>query len=214
MLIMDADVIKRANRTTYGLAAGVITKNITTALSLAHNIRAGTVWVNCYDSFRACSARCWILLLTLNFRRRRALRWLQAVRHRPRARRVRPPPVLRDQDRHHQCVSFASNSALLTSSCRAAQAHRPHRVPPLNSVHKDAIAVSRLSTSKRMRHPHLAISAKCGAGYFPVSAWQALGEARWQLWYAECRTSERTHGSMRLAGKRPASLAPEINRRI
>lgn len=49
------DVIKRANRTTYGLAAGVITKNITTALSLAHNIRAGTVWVNCYDSFHAAA---------------------------------------------------------------------------------------------------------------------------------------------------------------
>jgi aldehyde dehydrogenase (NAD+) len=49
------DVVKRANRTTYGLAAGVITKNITTALSLAHNIRAGTVWVNCYDAFSAAA---------------------------------------------------------------------------------------------------------------------------------------------------------------
>jgi len=47
------DVIKRANRSTFGLAAGVITKDITRALTLAHNIRAGTVWVNCYDSFHA-----------------------------------------------------------------------------------------------------------------------------------------------------------------
>jgi len=47
------DIIKRANRTTFGLAAGIITKDITRALTLAHNIRAGTVWVNCYDSFHA-----------------------------------------------------------------------------------------------------------------------------------------------------------------
>jgi len=47
------DVIKRANRSTFGLAAGVVTKDITRALTLAHNIRAGTVWVNCYDSFHA-----------------------------------------------------------------------------------------------------------------------------------------------------------------
>jgi delta 1-pyrroline-5-carboxylate dehydrogenase len=49
------DIIKRANRTTYGLAAGVLTKNITTALTLAHSIRAGTVWVNCYDAFHAAA---------------------------------------------------------------------------------------------------------------------------------------------------------------
>jgi aldehyde dehydrogenase (NAD+) len=50
-----ADVIRRANKTTYGLAAGVITKNINTALTFAHNVRAGTVWVNTYDSFHAAA---------------------------------------------------------------------------------------------------------------------------------------------------------------
>jgi aldehyde dehydrogenase (NAD+) len=45
------EVIKRANATTYGLAAGVITKDLNKALTFAHNVRAGTVWVNCYDAF-------------------------------------------------------------------------------------------------------------------------------------------------------------------
>jgi len=49
------DVIRRANRTTYGLAAGVVTKNIQTALTFAHNVRAGTVWINTYDSFHAAA---------------------------------------------------------------------------------------------------------------------------------------------------------------
>ena len=43
------EVIDRANDTIYGLAAAVITKDIDRALTLAHGIRAGTVWVNCYE---------------------------------------------------------------------------------------------------------------------------------------------------------------------
>lgn len=43
------DVIARANKTIYGLAAGVYTKDLKKALKIAHNVRAGTVWVNCYD---------------------------------------------------------------------------------------------------------------------------------------------------------------------
>ena len=42
------EVIKRANRTTYGLAAGVWTRDIKKALAVANGVRAGTVWVNCY----------------------------------------------------------------------------------------------------------------------------------------------------------------------
>jgi len=45
------EVIKRANNTSYGLAAGVVTKDINKALTFAHNVRAGTVWINCYDAF-------------------------------------------------------------------------------------------------------------------------------------------------------------------
>lgn len=47
------EVIKRANTTKYGLAAGVFTKNIDTANTLSRGLRAGTVWVNCFDVFDA-----------------------------------------------------------------------------------------------------------------------------------------------------------------
>ena len=43
------EVIERANRTNYGLAASIFTKNLEDALMLAQGIRAGTVWINCYD---------------------------------------------------------------------------------------------------------------------------------------------------------------------
>jgi len=42
------EVISRANRTTYGLAAGVWTRDIKKAQAVANGVRAGTVWVNCY----------------------------------------------------------------------------------------------------------------------------------------------------------------------
>ncbi|XP_012226243.1 retinaldehyde dehydrogenase 3 [Linepithema humile] len=44
------EVIERANRTNYGLASGVITKNINKALEFAQAVEAGSVWVNCYDA--------------------------------------------------------------------------------------------------------------------------------------------------------------------
>ena len=43
------EVITRANRTIYGLAAGVWTRDIKKAHAIANGIRAGTVWVNCYN---------------------------------------------------------------------------------------------------------------------------------------------------------------------
>ncbi|XP_010009261.1 PREDICTED: retinal dehydrogenase 1 isoform X2 [Nestor notabilis] len=49
------EVIKRANNTTYGLAAAVFTKDIDKALTFAAALQAGTVWVNCYS---AMSAQC------------------------------------------------------------------------------------------------------------------------------------------------------------
>ncbi|KAI0353209.1 aldehyde dehydrogenase [Trametes cingulata] len=42
----DDDIIAQANDTIYGLAASVYSQNVTRALSTAHKIRAGTVWVN------------------------------------------------------------------------------------------------------------------------------------------------------------------------
>lgn len=43
------ELIRRANETNYGLAAGVQTTNIDNAYRLANELRAGTVWVNCYN---------------------------------------------------------------------------------------------------------------------------------------------------------------------
>ena len=49
------EVVHRANNTMYGLAAAVWTKDITKATAIANNVRAGTVWVNCYDVFDAAA---------------------------------------------------------------------------------------------------------------------------------------------------------------
>ncbi|CAI9285925.1 unnamed protein product [Lactuca saligna] len=42
------EVIKRANATKYGLASGVMTKNIDVANTVSRSLRAGAVWINCY----------------------------------------------------------------------------------------------------------------------------------------------------------------------
>ncbi|KAK2409092.1 aldehyde dehydrogenase family 2 member B4, mitochondrial [Trifolium repens] len=47
------EVIRRANATRYGLAAGVFTKNVSTANTMMRALRAGTVWINCFDVFDA-----------------------------------------------------------------------------------------------------------------------------------------------------------------
>ena len=39
----------------YGLAAGVWTRDIGKAHAIANAVRAGTVWVNCYDVFDAAA---------------------------------------------------------------------------------------------------------------------------------------------------------------
>jgi len=49
------EVIERANNSMYGLAAGVVTSNIDRGLQLANSLRAGTVWVNCFDVFDAAA---------------------------------------------------------------------------------------------------------------------------------------------------------------
>nr|WP_230088088.1 aldehyde dehydrogenase family protein [Alicyclobacillus mali (ex Roth et al. 2021)] len=49
------EVIARANDTEYGLAAGVWTENIRNAHYIASKLRAGTVWVNCYNVFDAAA---------------------------------------------------------------------------------------------------------------------------------------------------------------
>jgi len=45
-----ADVIQRANNSDFGLGSGVWTSNVTTAMNAAKSIRAGSVWINCYQA--------------------------------------------------------------------------------------------------------------------------------------------------------------------
>merc|ERR1712130_819423 len=47
------EVIDRANKNNYGLAAAVFTKDVSNALFMSNSLRAGTVWVNCYDVLEA-----------------------------------------------------------------------------------------------------------------------------------------------------------------
>jgi aldehyde dehydrogenase (NAD+) len=49
------EVIRRANTTDYGLAAAVWTRDIGKAHAIADRVRAGTVWINCYDVFDAAA---------------------------------------------------------------------------------------------------------------------------------------------------------------
>jgi len=43
------EAVRIANDTEYGLAAAVWTSNVSTAHQVSRRLRAGTVWVNCYD---------------------------------------------------------------------------------------------------------------------------------------------------------------------
>ena len=50
---IDGDLVEQANNTIYGLAAGIWTKDLSKAHLLAAKLKAGTVWINCYNVFDA-----------------------------------------------------------------------------------------------------------------------------------------------------------------
>jgi phenylacetaldehyde dehydrogenase len=50
---LDDRLIQQANDTIYGLAAGIWTRDVGKAHALAQQLKAGTVWINCYSIFDA-----------------------------------------------------------------------------------------------------------------------------------------------------------------
>ncbi|EEQ99187.1 Aldehyde dehydrogenase, putative [Perkinsus marinus ATCC 50983] len=50
------EVVRRANDTPFGLTAGICTRNIGKATRIAKELKAGTVWVNCYLNLDAAAA--------------------------------------------------------------------------------------------------------------------------------------------------------------
>jgi len=48
-----SELVAQANASEYGLAAGIWTRDIQKANRLAADLRAGTVWINCYNIFDA-----------------------------------------------------------------------------------------------------------------------------------------------------------------
>lgn len=50
------EVIKRANDSSFGLGAGVVTQSLDTAIQLSEALRVGTVYVNCYNVFSESSS--------------------------------------------------------------------------------------------------------------------------------------------------------------
>jgi aldehyde dehydrogenase (NAD+) len=49
------ELVRRANATNFGLAAAIWTRDIGKAHRFASKVRAGTVWINCYDVFDAAA---------------------------------------------------------------------------------------------------------------------------------------------------------------
>ncbi|KAF8407029.1 hypothetical protein HHK36_006154 [Tetracentron sinense] len=45
------EAIAKANNTRYGLAAGIVTKDLNLANTVSRSIRAGVIWINCYFAF-------------------------------------------------------------------------------------------------------------------------------------------------------------------
>jgi acyl-CoA reductase-like NAD-dependent aldehyde dehydrogenase len=53
LILEYAEIAAEANNTSYGLGAWIWTKDISKAHALAKKLRAGTVWINCYNVFDA-----------------------------------------------------------------------------------------------------------------------------------------------------------------
>ena len=105
------DIAAAANDSDYGLGAGIWTKDISKAHALAKKLRAGTVWINCYNVFDAVAA----------------VRRLQAVRLGPRDGPRGPRGLHRGQGGHRAAV--ARGDSLLALGAPAPNHPRPPYPP-------------------------------------------------------------------------------------
>ena len=86
----EDEVIGLGNETSYGLASAIHTKDLNRAIRVSNALKAGTVWVNCYNLLHHQVCPTTIILHsneTLANGDIAPLRWLQGVRYRPRTRR-------------------------------------------------------------------------------------------------------------------------------
>ena len=44
-------MIRRANDSEYGLASGIIARDVNVINNISRSLKAGTVWVNCYNVY-------------------------------------------------------------------------------------------------------------------------------------------------------------------
>lgn len=51
----EEEIIHRANDSEFGLGAGIWTENLTKAHRLANKLKAGSVWINCYNATNPAS---------------------------------------------------------------------------------------------------------------------------------------------------------------
>ena len=64
------EVIKRANDTSYGLAAGILTNDVSKALTFSSSVNAGTVWYGlCPYPFERIDHYIFFFFFTLRFYR-------------------------------------------------------------------------------------------------------------------------------------------------
>lgn len=103
----EEEVIEAAHDTTYGLAAAVHTKDLSTAIRVSNALKAGTVWVNCYNLIHCKysltahnSIGCGRQLTPKN--RAGTLRWIQGVWYRSRVGRGCAGQLHAEQVGRHQ----------------------------------------------------------------------------------------------------------------
>ena len=133
----EAEAIRLANSTEYGLAAQIWTGSEARAERVGRALRAGTVWVNCF----------------LDPRPHRAVRRHRHQRHRPGGRRLRPRLLLRPQD----APDPGRLDALTTGTVQPCPERSTSRRPSAASTTTTARASRARSTSSRSR------SSRCRA---------------------------------------------------